>query len=225
MFERLKYKLYKEGGFSTEYQSIRNKQSQMKKQNQSYEHFLSNINNVVDELLSLLNEIEKYINEDSQLSIGIRGNKFEIERIKNKLKNIDSDNDCNKYFLQLQTLEEKIRRSIQSLVSFIFNNLKNGTINNAVLVNKYRTFLTYLKIVIDNDAYMEFSDKSAFDIINKLINCVDLAYGEIEDLKNHLLTVQSRAKMNLSKSSNDIYAFNRSDKVRIYDTLDEKKRR
>lgn len=224
MFERLKYKLYKDGGVSTEYQTIRNKQSQMSKKHQNYEHFLSGVNNVVDEMTSLFNEIEKYIRENSVFSKVINSKEFEIERIRHRLKNTVSDNDYKKYLLELRALEEYLRNRFQSFVTDVFNNLKNGTSDISFLVNKFRTFLTYLKIVIDDNEYLEFSDQSSFEVITKLINGVNLTYGEIEDLKNHLLTVQSRARLKCSKSSSDIYAFNSSDKVRIYDALDEKRR-
>jgi len=225
MFEKLKYKLYKGTGISTEYVDIRHKQEQMNKNHQNYEHFLLSVNNAVDEMNSLLNEIEKNIKEDVCSSRIINGKESEIERVKHRIKITESDNDYKKYLLELHVLEENFRSSFQSFVSSTFNNLKNGTANNSFLVNNFRTFLTYLKIVIDNEAYTEFSDRSSFETITKLINRADLDYREIENLKNHLLTVQSRVRMNLSKSSNDMYAFNNSDKVRIYDALDEKKRR
>lgn len=228
MFEKLKFYLHNNVGISTEYGNIKNKRELLNKKNNDYEDIIKKIKNVklildeiVDNISSKIKSRELSPDSDVVFSKG-----FEIERLENLIKN---DLDDNQYIIvsqKLNELQREYKLLFNTVVINIFNKIKNGNLKDIDLLSKYKSFINSLGLLVQDERFSGMLDRQVMSIINKLlVEDINISYEELECLINFIECSLSRSSIILDDNKNNIYSFENSKKVILYNELENEQRK
>ena len=228
MFEKLKFYLHNNAGISTEYGNIKNKREVLNKKNNDYENIVKKIENVKLILDEIIDNISSKIKNRELLpdSDVVFSKKFEIERLENLIKN---DLDDNQYIIvsqKLNELQREYKLLFNTVVINIFNKIKNGNLKDIDLLSKYKSFINSLGLLVQDERFSGMLDSQIMSIINKLlVEDINISYEELECLINFIKHSLSRNSINLGDNKNNIYSFENSEKVILYNELENEQKK
>lgn len=228
MFEKLKFYLHNNAGISTEYGNIKNKREVLNKKNNDYEDIVKKIENVKLILDEIIDNISTKIKNRELLpdSDVVFSKKFEIERLENLIKN---DLDDNQYLIisqRLNELQKDYKLLFNTVIVNTFNKIKNGNLKDIDLLNKYKSFINGLGLLVNDERFSGMIDSENLTIINKLLTeDIDISYKQLECLVNFLEYSLSRISINLGDNKNNIYSFENSEKVLLYNELENEQKK
>lgn len=228
MFERLKFKLCKSLGRSTDYDKANIVINNLEKANSNAKYLKDICRQILDTFSGLE---ERAIESISSLPDDIYGiNKLEssIRRLYNKYKlNLDN-NSYKKIDKEINDLQQKLYSIKNEAISNYITGVINRNIVDSSIRFDYEKIISLLNIVLKNDKRVIEYNK---DFVEKVIYCIDnmdfVSYNDIIVIIEHLNKVYAIVNSIDMGSYDDISSIRNSSEYRILEALENnsKKRR